>query len=90
MRIEYHNLMEDVVLRYVDSMMAADGGGCCGSCRSDVIAYALNHLPPRYVATDKGRMLVELDSYESQFRTDVVAVLSEAIKVVRQHPRHTT
>lgn len=90
MRIQYRNLMEDVVLRYVDSMMAADGGCCCSSCRSDVIAYALNHLPPRYVATDKGRMLVELDSYENQFRTDVVAALGEAIQQVRQYPRHTT
>ena len=46
MRIEYHNLMEDIVLRHVDSMMAADGGCCCEACRSDVVAYALNHLPP--------------------------------------------
>ena len=89
MRIEYHNLMEDIVLRHVDSMMAADGGCCCDACRSDVIAYALNHLPPRYVATDKGRMLVELDSYEAQFHTDVVAALSNAIKRVRGNPRHS-
>ena len=88
MRIEYHNLMEDIVLRHVDSMMAADGGCCCEACRSDVVAYALNHLPPRYVASDKGRMLVELDSYEAQFRTDVVAALSNAIRLVRDNPRH--
>lgn len=88
MQIECHNLMEDVVLWYVDSMLAADGGCTCTVCRCDVIAYALNHLPPRYVASEKGRMLVKLDSYKSQFRTDVTAALSEAIKVVRSNPRH--
>ena len=88
MRIEYHNLMEDVVLQYVDAMMAADGGCCCDACRSDVIAYALNQLPPRYVATDKGRMLSKLDSYESQFHTDIIAAITGGIQIVRQHPRH--
>ena len=88
MRIEYHNLMEDVVLHYVDDMLAADGGCRCDACRSDVIAYALNQLPPRYVATDRGRMLSELESYESQFNTDIIAAISGGIRLVRQHPRH--
>ena len=88
LRIEYHNLMEDVVLQYVDAMMADDGGCRCDACRSDVIAYTLNRLPPRYVATDKGRMLSKLESYESQFHTDVIAAISEGIQLVRQHPRH--
>ena len=85
---EFHNLMEDVVLQDVDAMMAADGGCCCEVCRADVIAYALNHLPPRYVASDKGRMLVKLDSCAAQFRTDVVAALTAAIRQVRANPRH--
>lgn len=89
MNAEYHNLMEDVVLQYVDSMLAADKGCCCDICRADVIALSLNHLPPRYVVSDKGRMLAKLGSYESQFRTDVFAAMSEAIKVVRQKPRHS-
>lgn len=86
--VGYHNLMEDIVLRHVDSMMAADGGCCCAACRADVIAHALNHLPPRYVASETGRMMVQLGSYESQFRTDVIAALGEAIKLVRSNPRH--
>ena len=81
--------MEDVGLQYVDSMLAADKGCCCDICRADVIALSLNHLPPRYVVSDKGRMLAKLGSYESQFRTDVFAAMSEAIKVVRQKPRHS-
>ncbi len=80
--------MEDVALRYVDAVLEADGGCRCAVCRADVMAYALNHLPPRYVASDMGRMMVKLSSFESQFRTDVVAALSEGRKVVRAQPRH--
>ena len=88
MDIGYRNLMEDVVLQYVDGMMKADGGCTCAVCRSDVIAYALNRLPPKYVVSDTGRMMVKLDSYASQFRADVTAALSDAIRQVRNNPRH--
>lgn len=84
----YHNIMEDVALRYLDGVMEADGGCRCAACRADVMAYALNHLTPHYVVSDKGRMMVQLNSYDSQFRTDVVSALSQARQVVRAHPRH--
>lgn len=87
--MRYHNLMEDIVLQHVDSLMEA--GGCCPCeiCRSDVIAYTLNHLPPHYVSSDTGRMMVKLQSYEAQFHTDVIAALSTAVKLVHDHPRHS-
>lgn len=85
---EYHNLMEDIVLQYVDSMMTASNSCRCAVCRADVIALALNRLPPHYVVSDKGRMMIKLKSYESQFRTDVTAALSHAIQQVHDNPRH--
>lgn len=84
----YHNLMEDVVLRYVDEAMAAGGGCTCGLCKADVIAHTLNHLPPRYVRTEAGRMMVEISSYDIQFRADVLAALGEAVKLVQENPHH--
>lgn len=84
----YHNLMEDVVLRYVDDSMAKGGGCTCDLCKADVVAYAFNHLPPRYVRTEAGRIMVELSSYEAQFRADVLAALGEAVNLVQKNPRH--
>lgn len=52
MGLNYHNLMEDIVLQHVDRILEADGCYCCDICKSDVITYALNHLPPQYVVTD--------------------------------------
>ena len=70
----YHKIMEDVALRHLDGVRE--------------MALALNHLTPHYVVSDKGRMMVQLNSYDSQFRTDVVSALSQARQVVRAHPRH--
>lgn len=87
--VGFHNLMEDIVLQEVDSVLASDGGCQCPICRADTAAHALNHLPPRYVTTDLGRAAVKLDSYISQNRADVYAAISAALKVVRQNPRHS-
>ena len=88
MSIEYHNLMEDIVLQEVDDIMRSGGGCCCDICKTDVIAYALNHLPPHYVATHKGRMMDKLQSYQTQSHADVIAALSEAAQLVARNPRH--
>lgn len=88
MAMEYRNLMEDIVLQNLDRVMEAEGGCSCDACKSDIVAFALNHLPPHYVATRQGRLMVKLQSYEMQSRADVVAAISEAALVVGQNPRH--
>lgn len=88
MSLEYRNLMEDIVLQNLDTVMAAEGGCTCDACKSDVIAYTLNHLAPHYVATRQGRLMVKLRSYELQSRADVVAAISEAAVLVSKSPRH--
>lgn len=90
MDVTFHNLMEDIVLNNVEAVLRAGGGCCCELCKADAAALALNHLPPRYVVTDMGRMMVKLSSYEAQFRADVLAALSEAAARVHSNPRHGT
>lgn len=86
--MEYRNLMEDIVLQNLDRVMEQEGGCTCDACRSDIVAYALNHLTPHYVATRQGRLMVKLQSYEMQSRADVLTAISEAALVVGRHPRH--
>ena len=88
MAIEYKNLMEDIVLQNLDTVMTAEGGCTCDACKSDVVAYTLNNLAPHYVATRQGRLLVKLKSYELQSRADVVAAISEAAVMGSKNPRH--
>ncbi len=53
----------------------------------DVIAFALNHLPPRYVVTEKGRLYTRAEELKQQFKTDIVVELSKAIQHVKANPR---
>jgi len=53
----------------------------------DVMAYALNRLPPRYVVTEKGHLYTRVDELKQQFKTDIVVELSKAIKHVKANPR---
>ncbi len=80
--------MEDIVMQNLDTVMSAQGSCTCDACKSDVAAYALTRLPPHYVATRQGRLLVKLQSYELQSRADVVAAISEAAVLVSKSPRH--
>ena len=88
MAMEYRNLMEDIVLQNLDRVIGQEGGCTCDACKSDVVAFALNHLEPHYVATRQGRLMVKLQRYELQSRADVVAAISEAAIMVAKNPRH--
>lgn len=88
MSVEFHNLMEDIVLQNVDVVLETSGCCTCDACKSDVVAYTLNHIKPHYVATRQGRLLVKLQNCEMQSRADVVASISEAALLVAKTPRH--
>ena len=49
------NYMEDLVWGQLDAVIARHREVCtCEKCRYDIAALALNFLPPRYIASDKG------------------------------------
>ena len=60
----------------------------CDQCRSDIAAHALNHLPPRYVATQSGGAISKADSLRIQHLTDVRTAIILAAQVVKEYPRH--
>jgi competence protein ComFB len=83
------NYMEDAVRQSLDELMERRTNVChCSRCRLDIIAYALNHLPPKYVVTDKGHTFTRVAEMTQQFGTDLVVALSKAIKHVNRNPRH--
>ncbi len=82
------NLMEDFVDRYVDEYMQCEGMCMCERCQADVRAHALNRLAPRYIVSSVGEVMVRNDAQSSQGMADIVAAIAEAIKLVKDHPRH--
>jgi len=82
------NYMEDVVFHHLDSIIAMADCCKCSVCRADIMAYALNHLPSKYVVTPNGEVYSKLAELQQQFQADVVMAIIKAIEVVKKNPRH--
>lgn len=82
------NVMEELILISLDKFMDTFDLCKCQYCRSDVLAYSLNLLPPKYVATNKGKLFTKLATCEHQYSTDITSALTKACMVVKAHPRH--
>lgn len=87
--MEVKNYMELYVWDMLDRVLEKQEKVCkCEQCRYDIVALALNDLPPRYVVSEKGETYTRAKSLEQQFMIDVIAKITHAATVVAQHPRH--
>lgn len=80
--------MEDLVEDQYDEMKEDLGCCTCEQCKADIIAYALNQLPAKYVVSLTGELITKLNNLELQKVTDVRRYLIEAAEIVKAHPRH--
>ncbi len=82
------NVVEDLVRSlYGELLPRAPDAHDCPLCREDVLVYALNRIPPHYVATLKGEVLSKLDLEVGQSRTDATVVIMEGLRYVAANPR---
>jgi competence protein ComFB len=87
--MELRNLMEDIVWQRLDEVLAEQKTICgCDQCRMDMVALALNSLPPSYVVTQRGEIYSKADILENQCYVDVVSAITKAVCVVKNKPRH--
>ncbi len=83
------NYMENIVGKNMAMQLAKRKDLCrCERCRLDIMAFALNHLPPKYVVTKKGGIYTRLAEMEFQLNADVTREVYKAIEVVRKNKRH--
>lgn len=85
----YINVMQLLVEEKADEYMKMFGICCCDKCRVDVRAYALNHLPPKYVVLSEHERVPRLTVYESRFASDVTSQLIQACKQIMLTPHHS-
>jgi len=83
-----HNLMEDVVKSCLKDLIQHQPqvGELDEKLQSDIIAIALNRLPPKYVSTDRGEVFAKTQ-LSSQVETDVYRELTNAIEKVLKSGR---
>ena len=64
-----------------------DGFCGCADCQADVLVYALNRLPARYVASREGTVITELSLDKHQNRATIDVVVMDGIRKVMASPR---
>lgn len=85
----YRNYMEQVVHEKLEELLKDRTDICtCDQCRTEMITYALNNLPPRYVSSAKGEVYNKIDELDTQQNADISRILVKAVKVVSSNPRH--
>lgn len=87
--MEIYNLMEEQVRMILDEQLEQRTEICrCDHCVADMMVYALNRLPARYVSKQRGRTFSRIGMSDDQGRASVLAAVLSAIKVVSQTPNH--
>lgn len=86
--ITIKNYMEEVVLNSIEGILDDINMCKCQMCVMDIAALALNDLPSKYIATEKGELYSKVNSLRSQFEVDVIAAITKAAVLVKRSPRH--
>ncbi len=82
------NLVEEHIIAAYNQMQSHFPEFCgCEICRADVLVYALNRVPARYVASREGQVLTELNLDGDQSRTNIEVTVMEAMRKVSLSPR---
>lgn len=80
-------MVEVVVQRLYEELLPTVEGFCgCTRCRDDVLVYALNRIPPRYVAQRTGEVVTNIAMESDQERARMAVVLMEAFRLVKAGP----
>lgn len=82
------NIMEDLVECKLNELMHSASMCCCERCRADVMALALNKLPPRYVVSVGGDVYSHFQAMSVQTQVNITTAIVSAIRIVRESPHH--
>lgn len=85
------NFSEVIVKKALEEYLPKANIPCkCERCQADIMAFALNRLPPRYYVSQKGEVIT---NFESQMVPDKARVLAEVVaaaQIVAAYPSHST
>ena len=89
MELGMKNYMEEIVQNKMPDILKSMPDICtCDRCTMDMLAFALNCCPPKYVVTTKGKVYAKLNVLQGQFDVDVIRAITDAAVRVGKAPRH--
>ena len=82
------NLIEEHAFEIYDQLVGHFPDFCgCETCRLDVLVYALNRLPPKYVIGREGMVVTDVNLDKDQSRAAIEVSIMEGIRKVTLAPR---
>ena len=82
------NLVEEHVIAAYDTLRPHFPAFCgCERCRDDVLTFALNRIPPRYVARREGSIVTEVNLEKEQSRAAIDVAVMEGFRRIAATPR---
>ena len=82
------NIMETIIEEKLE-LQLKDSNCCkCSDCKQDMLAYALNIIPPKYVNSAKGELFGRINSTKLQNSVDIDIAIAKAISIVSASPNH--
>ncbi len=82
------NLVEDHAVEAYGELLHHYPDFCgCDTCRLDVLVYALNRLPPRYVIGLEGTVVTDVNLDKDQSRAAIDVAVMEGFRKVSLAPR---
>ena len=83
-----HNKVEEHAQEAYAALVSHFPSFCgCETCHADVLVFALNRLPARYVASQEGRVITELSLDKQQNRAGIDVAVMEGFRKVMASPR---
>lgn len=86
--IGVRNIMEEIVYEKMDKVVNSLECCTCEKCRADIAAYVLNHVAPRYVASEKGELFSKVQEMTQNNETEIVMKIVSAAEIIKGSPRH--
>lgn len=88
MAVKVKNVMEDIVIGRMGSIIERSGCCQCDQCQSDVAAYVLSKIKPKYVSTVSGELFSKSIQLDTNMENEMVLLIAEAVQLVTEKPRH--
>ncbi|MCY0874850.1 MAG: late competence development ComFB family protein [Firmicutes bacterium] len=83
------NVMEEIARNALQDIFEDGYTGCmCEVCQNDILAIALNRLPPQYSSRQTGEAYIKARLFADQWKVDVLRELTHAADIVSKSTRH--
>lgn len=89
MDIKVKNVKEEIVFDKINELIDQLDCCTCSKCKSDIAAYVLNQINPKYVSSEKGALFSKVDiEMTEKANNELLMKIIEGAEKIKKSPRH--